>query len=69
LTPRRSSRAKERDFATPAGFACRDPNLRAVGKMDIAAYIFAVDNVWWLAGIVGSVWNYAVSAVFTWKQR
>jgi hypothetical protein len=50
-------------------FACRDPNLRAVGKMDIAAYIFAVDNVWWLAGIVGSVWNYAVSAVFTWKQR
>jgi dolichol-phosphate mannosyltransferase len=29
--------------------------------------------VWWLAGvagvIIGSVWNYAVSSVFTWKKR
>ncbi|HEX7969238.1 MAG TPA: GtrA family protein, partial [Stellaceae bacterium] len=45
----------------------------AIGNVGIAAYIFAVDPVWWLAGIagavVGSVWNYAVSAVFTWKGR
>jgi dolichol-phosphate mannosyltransferase len=48
-------------------------SVGAVGNVGIAAYIFAADNVWWLAGIagavVGSVWNYAVSAVFTWKQR
>jgi dolichol-phosphate mannosyltransferase len=29
--------------------------------------------VWWLAGIagavVGSVWNYTVSSVFTWRRR
>ncbi|HXZ02274.1 MAG TPA: glycosyltransferase family 2 protein [Stellaceae bacterium] len=45
----------------------------AVGNVGIAAYVFAADNVWWLAGIagaiVGSVWNYAVSSVFTWRQR
>ena len=45
----------------------------AVGNVGIAAYVFAADNVWWLAGIsgaiVGSVWNYAVSAVFTWRRR
>ena len=45
----------------------------AVGNVGIAAYVFSVDNVWWLAGIagaiVGSVWNYAVSAVFTWRGK
>jgi dolichol-phosphate mannosyltransferase len=45
----------------------------AVGNVGIAAYIFAADSVWWLAGIsgaiVGSVWNYAVSSVFTWRRR
>jgi dolichol-phosphate mannosyltransferase len=48
-------------------------SIGAVGNVGIAAYIFAVDNVWWLAGIagavVGSVWNYAVSAVFTWRGK
>ncbi len=45
----------------------------AVGNVGIAAYVFAADHVWWLAGIagavVGSVWNYAVSSVFTWRRR
>jgi len=45
----------------------------AVGNVGIAAYVFAANNVWWLAGIsgaiVGSVWNYAVSSVFTWRRR
>jgi dolichol-phosphate mannosyltransferase len=45
----------------------------AVGNIGIAAYVFAYDRTWWLAGIagaiVGSVWNYAVSSVFTWKRR
>jgi dolichol-phosphate mannosyltransferase len=45
----------------------------AVGNVGIAAYVFASNQVWWLAGIagavVGSVWNYAVSSVFTWRRR
>jgi dolichol-phosphate mannosyltransferase len=45
----------------------------AVGNVGIATYVFAADNVWWVAGIagaiVGSVWNYAVSSVFTWRRR
>ena len=45
----------------------------AVANVGIAAYIFAADPVWWLAGIagvvVGSVWNYAVSSIFTWRAR
>ncbi|HJT05405.1 MAG TPA: glycosyltransferase family 2 protein [Stellaceae bacterium] len=48
-------------------------SIGAFGNVGIAAYIFAVDNVWWLAGVagavVGSVWNYAVSGVFTWRRK
>ena len=39
----------------------------------IAAYAFRAEQAWWIAGlaglIVGSVWNYAVSSVFTWTAR
>jgi membrane protein YdbS with pleckstrin-like domain len=39
----------------------------------IAGYLFSRNEVWWFAGIavviVGSVWNYAVSPVFTWDQK
>jgi dolichol-phosphate mannosyltransferase len=45
----------------------------AAGNVGIASYVFAGGQVWWLAGIagaaVGSVWNYAVSSVFTWRRR
>ncbi len=44
----------------------------AVGNVGIASYVFASDHVWWIAGIagavLGSVWNYAVSSVFTWRR-
>jgi dolichol-phosphate mannosyltransferase len=47
-------------------------SLGAVANVGIASYVFAYDQIWWLAGvagvIVGSVWNYAVSSVFTWKK-
>jgi dolichol-phosphate mannosyltransferase len=47
--------------------------IGAIGNIGIASYVFAADAVWWVAGIagaiVGSVWNYAVSSVFTWKGR
>jgi dolichol-phosphate mannosyltransferase len=45
----------------------------AVANVGLAAYLFAEHQVWWVAGIagiiVGSVWNYAVSSVFTWQKR
>ena len=47
--------------------------LGTVANVGIASYVFSRNEVWWLAGlagvIVGSVWNYAVSSVFTWKQK
>jgi dolichol-phosphate mannosyltransferase len=48
-------------------------SVGAFGNVGIAAYVFHADQSWWLAGIagaiVGSVWNYATSAVFTWRSR
>jgi dolichol-phosphate mannosyltransferase len=45
----------------------------AVANVGIAAYAFRSEQAWWIAGlagvIVGSVWNYAVSSVFTWTAR
>jgi dolichol-phosphate mannosyltransferase len=47
--------------------------LGAVANVGIAGYLFSRNEVWWLAGlagiVVGSVWNYAISSVFTWKQK
>jgi dolichol-phosphate mannosyltransferase len=48
-------------------------SLGAVANIGIAAYLFQEQERWWIAGIagiiVGSVWNYAVSSIFTWKGR
>jgi hypothetical protein len=47
--------------------------LGTVANVGIAGYIFSRNEIWWPAGlagvVVGSVWNYAVSSVFTWKQK
>jgi dolichol-phosphate mannosyltransferase len=47
--------------------------LGAVANVGIAGYVFSRNEAWWLAGlagvVVGSVWNYAVSSVFTWKLK
>jgi dolichol-phosphate mannosyltransferase len=44
----------------------------AVANVGIATYVFRADQTWWVAGIagviVGSVWNYTVSSLFTWKK-
>lgn len=45
----------------------------AFANVGVASYVFAAHNAWWVAGIsgvvIGSVWNYAVSSVFTWNRR
>lgn len=55
--------------------------LGAVANVGFAAFVFAGDAHWlagvkgipWLASVagvvIGSVWNYAVSSVFTWKRK
>jgi dolichol-phosphate mannosyltransferase len=48
-------------------------SVGAVANIGIATFIYAKEPVWWLAGLagalVGSVWNYALSNLFTWKPR
>ncbi|HEV2673370.1 MAG TPA: glycosyltransferase family 2 protein [Aliidongia sp.] len=44
------------------------------GNVGVAKYLFdSHSSSWWLAGIagaaIGSVWNYAVSSVVTWKRK
>jgi dolichol-phosphate mannosyltransferase len=45
----------------------------AVANVGIASAAFAENYSWWLSGLAGAmigvVWNYAVSAVFTWRQH
>jgi dolichol-phosphate mannosyltransferase len=48
--------------------------IGAVANVGVASYLFgSADASWWLAGIAGAamsaVWNYAVSSVFTWRNR
>jgi dolichol-phosphate mannosyltransferase len=47
-------------------------SVGALGNIGIASYIFAQDTTWVLASlsgiIVGAVWNYAVTSVYTWNK-
>jgi len=44
----------------------------AVANVGIASYVFAAHQQWLVAGIagviMGAVWNFAVSSVFTWNR-
>jgi dolichol-phosphate mannosyltransferase len=48
-------------------------SLGAIANVGIASAAFGHHYTWWLSGlagaVVGSVWNYAVSSVFTWRRR
>ena len=47
-------------------------SLGAVSNVGIANFLFSHSYSWWIAGIagiiVGAVWNYAASSVFTWHK-
>ena len=47
--------------------------IGAVSNVGIATWIYDYDNRWWLAGLagalIGTVWNFVVSAAFVWRQR
>jgi dolichol-phosphate mannosyltransferase len=48
-------------------------SIGVIANVGVASFVFHRDYKWWLAGIagaiVGTVWNYAASAIFTWKTR
>lgn len=48
-------------------------SVGALANVGIATFIYNADRSWALAGVagalVGSVWNYAVTSVFTWRPK
>lgn len=46
--------------------------LGALANVGLGSVVFARNHTWWVAGIagavVGSVWNFAVSALLTWRR-
>ena len=48
-------------------------SLGAVANVGIASYLFDRDRNWVLSALagvlVGAVWNYAVTSVYTWGQK
>jgi len=47
--------------------------IGAISNVGIATWIYDYRSVWWIAGlggaIIGTVWNFVVSAAFVWRQR
>lgn len=47
--------------------------LGAIGNVGVGELVYDLHYTWWLAGIagaiVGVVWNYAASSVFTWRRK
>lgn len=47
-------------------------SIGAVANVGIADFLFVQNYQWWVSGIcgilVGAVWNYATSALFTWRK-
>ena len=47
--------------------------IGAISNIGIATWVYDYDSKWWLAGfagaLIGTVWNFAVSAAFVWRTR
>jgi dolichol-phosphate mannosyltransferase len=48
-------------------------SVGALANLDVASWVFKVDQTWWVAGLAGAVlsvvWNYAVSTALIWRPR
>jgi dolichol-phosphate mannosyltransferase len=48
-------------------------SIGALSNIGVASYMFMENQTWWVAGIVGvifgTVWNYAMTSVFTWRVK
>jgi dolichol-phosphate mannosyltransferase len=51
---------------------CALCSIGVVANVGIASALFRQDYSWWLAGLagvlVGAVWNYATTSIFTWRR-
>lgn len=47
-------------------------SVGAVANVGVASFVYRMGAEWWLAGVagpvVGAIWNYAVSSVYTWGR-
>jgi dolichol-phosphate mannosyltransferase len=47
-------------------------SVGAVANVGVASFLFVENYAWWISGLcgilVGAVWNYAASSVFTWRK-
>src|SRR5207302_10729438 len=45
--------------------------IGAIANVGVASYAFTSSHTWWLSGVaggvVGSVWDFAMASVFTWR--
>lgn len=63
-----------RDLALISGLFsfCAACSLGAFINYAAAVHLFGLGFAWWMAGflgaVVGAVWNYAISSVFTWRR-
>jgi dolichol-phosphate mannosyltransferase len=48
-------------------------SLGAVANVGVGTALFARQESWWMAGaagaVVGSVWNYVMGNLFTWRKK
>jgi dolichol-phosphate mannosyltransferase len=48
-------------------------SIGALSNIGVASYLYEGHESWWFAGVVGvllgTVWNYAMSSVFTWRVK
>ena len=48
-------------------------SVGVIANVGVANLVFGNDYTWWLAGgagaVVGAVWNYAASSIFTWRHK
>ena len=69
----RDRRRRGRRWFTGLLSFCLICGLGAVANVGVAEMMVRDQSSWWLAGaagaVVGAVWNYAMSAAFTWRTR
>jgi dolichol-phosphate mannosyltransferase len=69
----RDKRLKGRRFATGLLSFYAVCGVGAVANVGIASAAFQQHYAWWVSGLAGAmvsvVWNYTVSAIFTWRQH
>jgi dolichol-phosphate mannosyltransferase len=52
---------------------CGVCSIGALSNLGVADWLYDMEPVWWLAGLLGSfvgaVWNYAMSSILVWRRR